>query len=81
MPHSKQIKTVEMAMKPIADMKVPESLRASVDKQNQILLDLALSMVNAGLSEQQVRSTIETACASYRDELITTVLAIRAQNG
>ncbi|KAA2315502.1 hypothetical protein DL237_02970 [Pseudooceanicola sediminis] len=81
MSHLDQGKTVERAMQPIADLDVPKRLRASVDKQNQILLDLAISLVQAGLPEDQVRSIIDAACASYRDELVSTIPAIRAQDG
>lgn len=81
MPHANQGKTVEQAMKPIADLDIPDRLRASVAKQNQILLDLAVSLVRAGLAEDEVRTIIDAACTSYREELIATILAMRAPNG
>ncbi|PZX47052.1 hypothetical protein LX76_04530 [Cereibacter changlensis] len=40
-------------------------------------MSLATSLLNSGMDEQQVRDVVDKACASYRDELIAAILALR----
>lgn len=64
-------------MQPLADFDVPLVLRASIERQGQGLLTLASSLLNSGMGEEHVRSVVEQACASYRDELISAILTLR----
>ena len=65
------------AMQPIIDLDVPSALRESIERQSRNLMALASSLLTAGMDEQRVRAVIGQACASYRDELITTILTLR----
>lgn len=71
---------VSAAMQPLSDVEIPPALRASIDRQGQTLLALAVNLVNAGLDEQQVRSIVHQACVSYRDELIAAIMALRMRD-
>lgn len=68
---------VAAAMQPFSEFDVPPALRASIERQGQILLQLTANLLRAGLEEQQVRSVVDQACSSYRDELIAAILALR----
>ena len=70
-------KVVDAAMQPLAAFDVPPILQASIERQGQGLLTLATSLLNTGMDEEHVRSVVDQACASYRDELIATILALR----
>lgn len=72
---------VAAAMQPVEDLDVPPALRASIERQSQALLGLASSLLQGGLDEQHVRSVVDQACASYREELIAAILALREQDG
>ena len=65
------------AMQPIIDLDVPSALRESIERQSRNLMALASSLLTAGMDEQRVRTVIGQACASYRDELVTTILTLR----
>ncbi|AMY68784.1 hypothetical protein [Frigidibacter mobilis] len=71
---------VAAAMQPLVEVDVPPALRASIERQGQTLLVLAVNLLHAGLDEQQVRSVVDQAFASYRDELIAAILALRARD-
>jgi hypothetical protein len=64
-------------MQPMAEFDVPPVLRASIERQGQGLLALASSLLNSGMDEEHVRSVVAQACESYRDELISAILALR----
>ena len=68
---------VDAAMQPMAEFDVPPVLRASIERQGQGLLALASSLLNSGMDEEHVRSVVAQACESYRDELISAILALR----
>lgn len=68
---------VDAAMQPLAEFDVPPVLQASIERQGQGLLTLASSLLNSGMDEEHVRSVVEQAFESYRDELITAILALR----
>lgn len=68
---------VAAAMQPLEEFEVPPALRTSIDRQGQTLLALAANLLRAGMDESQVRAVIDQACASYRDELIAAILALR----
>lgn len=68
---------VDAAMQPLSEFDVPPVLQASIERQGQGLLTLASSLLNRGMDEEHVRSVVEQACASYRDELIAAILALR----
>lgn len=68
---------VEAAMQPLAEVDVPPPLRASIERQGQALLSLAVSLINNGMHEQEVRAIVDKVCTSYRDELVAAILALR----
>lgn len=68
------------AMQPINDLDVPSVLRESIERQSQTLMGLASNLMQAGMGEEVVRTVIGQACASYRDELVTAILALREQH-
>lgn len=68
---------VNAALQPLAEIDVPPALRSSIERQGQGLLSLAASLLNGGMDEQQVRSVVDKACVSYRDELVAAILALR----
>ena len=71
---------VAAAMQPIAEFDVPQVLRANIQRQSEKLMGLAIALLDSGMDESQVRSIVDHACASYRDELTATILALREQN-
>lgn len=75
-PHPQVV--VDAAMQPLAGFDVPPALHASIERQSEGLLALASSLLNSGMSEQQVRVVVDQAFASYRDELTAAILALRA---
>ncbi|GGH59310.1 hypothetical protein GVY41_15215 [Frigidibacter albus] len=68
---------VAAAMQPLAEFDVPPALQASIERHGQALLTLAVSLARAGLPEPEIRTIVDQACASYRDELIAAILALR----
>ncbi|MDR7127168.1 hypothetical protein [Pseudotabrizicola sp. 4114] len=68
---------VAAAMQPITDSHVPTVLRANIQRQSEKLMGLAITLLESGMDEQQVRSIVDLACSSYRDELTATILALR----
>lgn len=68
---------VAATMQPMLDFDIPPVLRASIERQSMNLMGLASSLLHAGMAEQQVRTIIDEACSSYRDELVSTILALR----
>ena len=68
---------VDSVMHPFAEIDVPPALRANIEKQGQGLLSLASNLMQSGMSEEQVRSVVDKAFASYRDELVAAILALR----
>ena len=65
------------AMRPIIDLDVPSVLRESIERQSRNLMGLASSLLHAGMDEQRVRTIIDQACSSYRDELVAAILGLR----
>lgn len=68
---------VSAALKPLEGIDIPPALRSSIERQGRGLMSLATSLLNSGMDEQQVRDVVDKACASYRDELIAAILALR----
>ena len=68
------------AMQPIIALEVPPVLRASIDRHGNYLMELVISLLDAGLDDRQVRSVIDEACLSYRDELITAIFELRGRH-
>ena len=68
---------IAAAIKPISDLDIPPVLRASIERQSRSLMGLASSLLHAGMDEQGVRTIINQACCSYRDELVSAILALR----
>ena len=68
---------VAAAMQPITDSHVPSVLRANIQRQSEKLMELAITLLDSGMDEHQVRSVVDHACSSYRDELTATILALR----
>ncbi|MDB5658256.1 MAG: hypothetical protein JWS10_871 [Cypionkella sp.] len=64
------------AMEPIISLDVPLILQASIKRHGKNLMELATSLLDAGIDELHVRSVIGHACSSYRDELITAILRL-----
>jgi len=56
---------------------IPEELRSAIRKHQDHLLSLASALIHGGQSETVVRQTIDTVFQSYRDELASTIMAIR----
>ncbi len=75
---SKEI--VEAVMKPRPDVEIPMQLRASIERQNQSLMRLASSLIKSGMDEENVRTVIERAHSSFRDELISVILELRERH-
>ncbi len=71
---------VAAVMQPITDSDVPPVLRANIERQSEKLMGLAITLLDSGMDEHQVRSIVDHACSSYRDELTATILALRDQN-
>lgn len=71
---------VAAVMQPITDSDVPAILRANIQRQSEKLMGLAITLLDCGMDEDQVRSIVGHACSSYRDELTATILALRDQN-
>ena len=72
---------VEAVMQSVSDDQTPPVLRANIERQSQRLLGLATSLFQSGIDEEKVRSIIEKAYASYRDELIGAILELRKPHG
>lgn len=70
-------KIVADSMESISACDAPPALRASIERQSRSLMELASSLMHVGMDEQQVRSIVDRACASYRDELISTILTLK----
>lgn len=56
---------------------IPDELRYALRKHQANLLSLASALIHGGQSEAMVREAIDTVFQSYRDELASTILAIR----
>lgn len=81
MPNSQPKDLVATVMLPIADDLTPPILQASIERQSLSLMGLATSLFQSGMEEEKVRAVIEKAYSSYRDELITVILALRKPDG
>ena len=68
---------VALAMQPITSMVVPDTLRASIERQGRNLMELAIGLLHAGMDEARVRTVINQASASYREELICTIISLK----
>lgn len=68
------------AMQPIIALEVPPVLRESIQRHGNNLMELAISLLDAGMDEQHTRSVIDEACTSYRDELISAIFELRARH-
>lgn len=77
MTETRPQEVVAAAMQPLEEFDVPPALRSSIERHGQALLALAVNLVRAGLDEQEVRTIVDQACASYRDELVEAILALR----
>jgi hypothetical protein len=81
MTQSNPMTVVAAVMQPVADLDVPPVLRASIERQSQTLLGLASSLLQGGVDEKRVRSVVDQAFESYREELIAAILALGEQDG
>lgn len=68
---------VAAALEKTITFDVPSALRISIARQSRGLMSLATSLLQSGMDEQQVRTVLDRVCASYRDELISAILALR----
>ncbi len=80
MPDGQAESVVMAVMQPLADIDVPLPLRASIERQSRTLMGLAAGLLHSGMDEGQVRLVIDQACASYRDELTSAILALRKRH-
>ncbi|MGV8988818.1 MAG: hypothetical protein ACOH2H_21395 [Cypionkella sp.] len=67
-------------MQLIVALDVPMVLRASIERQSRDLMELASGLLDAGLDEEQVRTVIDRAYSSYRDELTSAIIGLREHN-
>ena len=67
---------VETASQELGGIDIPARLREQVARQQDHLLELASSMLSSGLDEATVRDVIDRALASYRDELVATIVSL-----
>ncbi len=54
---------------PFGDLEIPAELQSSLDRHRQNLARLIVSLKSAGLSEEQIESSVSVVVASYKDEL------------
>ena len=55
---------------PFADLEVPEVLQASLERHRANLFRLIQDLQSAGVSEEQIETSVTVIVASYRDELV-----------
>jgi hypothetical protein len=70
--HSHEFDTSSSA-DPFADMEVPEALQASLQRHRENLARLIRDLQSAGISEEQIETSVSVIVASYRDELLRAV--------
>lgn len=58
---------------------VPDVLEQTLDRHHQSIAGLAASLLDAGVPRAAVERAVGQAVASFKDELVTTVLALKEQ--
>ncbi len=58
---------------PFADLEVPQALQSSLERHRTNLFRLIRDLQSAGVSEEQIESSVTVIVASYRDELVRAI--------
>lgn len=69
-----------VTMQLISDFDVPPVLRSNIERHSEKLMGLVATLLSAAVDEQQVRSRVDHACSSFRDDLTATILALRVRH-
>lgn len=68
---------VAEAMSSFDQTMVPQILQTSIERHRQDLVSLAAALVAGGQDEKAVKRAVDSVFSSYRNELISTIMAMR----
>ncbi|MCR9222291.1 MAG: hypothetical protein NXI21_18875 [Alphaproteobacteria bacterium] len=74
------LRLAAQAVEPLQQMDVPPALQESIARHQSHLASLAASLLAAGCEKDMVVTSVETAFASYKEELIAAILALKEAN-
>jgi hypothetical protein len=58
---------------PFGDLEVPEALRTSLERHRENLARLIRSLQSAGVSDEQIETSVSVVVASYKEELVRAI--------
>lgn len=61
---------------PFSDLEIPEALQQSLQRHRDNLARLIVNLQSAGLSEQQIDSSVSVIVESYKEELLRAIKAL-----
>lgn len=72
---------VASAAADIGQMDIPGILQSRIARQNAHLVELASNLIASGMDEVSIKSVIGGAMASYEQELVQTIIALKKEAG
>ncbi|SNT33280.1 hypothetical protein SAMN05421770_107248 [Granulicella rosea] len=64
---------------PFTGLEIPDALHASLHRHRENLARLVRSLQSAGVSEEQIETSVTVVVESYRDELLRAIKTIMRQ--
>ena len=61
---------------PFEDLEIPDALQESLERHRQNLGRLVTSLKSAGVSDEQIETSVTVIVASYKEELLRAIRAM-----
>ncbi|MBK1671278.1 hypothetical protein CKO28_25080 [Rhodovibrio sodomensis] len=79
MAHDQAADIVASAVADVGHIDVPEVLKDRIARQNAHLVELAANLIASGMNEPRIKDVVREAMGSYEEELVETILALKAE--
>lgn len=79
--HDRAEDIVASAVADTGHIDVPEVLKDRIARQNAHLVELAGNLIASGMDEGRIKDVVRDAMSSYEQELVQTILTLKAEAG
>jgi hypothetical protein len=79
--HDQAEDIVASALADAGRIEIPDVLRERIARQNAHLVELAGNLIASGMDEAQIKTVVREAMSSYEQELVQTIMTLKAEAG